>query len=155
MLKLNLQYFGHLMRRTVSFEKTLMLGKIAGGRRRGQQKMRWLNGITNSWTWVWVNSGSWWWTGRPGVLRFMGLQRVRHDWATKLNWTELHVKRNFSVVIRLMTLRWEIILNYSGGLSLTTWVFKIRETFLGQRGTTLPVLKMEEGIHEPTHLGNL
>ena len=40
------------------------------------------------WTWVWVNSGSWWWTGRPGVLRFMGSQRVRHDWATELNWTE-------------------------------------------------------------------
>ena len=40
------------------------------------------------WTWVWVDSGSWWWTGRPGVLRFMGLQRVRHDWATELNWTD-------------------------------------------------------------------
>ena len=40
------------------------------------------------WTWVWVNSGSWWWTGRPGMLRFMGSQRVRHDWATELNWTE-------------------------------------------------------------------
>ena len=40
------------------------------------------------WTWVWVNSGSWWLTGRPGVLRFMGLQRVGHDWATELNWTE-------------------------------------------------------------------
>ena len=39
-------------------------------------------------TWVWVNSGSWWWTGRPGVLQFMGSQRVRHDWATELNWTE-------------------------------------------------------------------
>ena len=39
------------------------------------------------WTWVWVNSGSWWWTGRPGVLRFMGLQRVGRDWATELNWT--------------------------------------------------------------------
>jgi len=38
--------------------------------------------------WVWVNSGSWWWTGRPGVLWFMGLQRVGHDWATELNWTE-------------------------------------------------------------------
>ena len=43
------------------------------------------------WTWVWVNSGSWWWTGRPGVLRFMGLQRVRHDWATEMNWTELNL----------------------------------------------------------------
>ena len=48
MLKLKLQYFGHLMRRTDSFEKTLMLGKIDGGRRRGQQRMRWLDGITNS-----------------------------------------------------------------------------------------------------------
>ena len=47
MLKLKLQYFGHLMRRTDSFEKTLMLGKIEGGRRRGQQRMRWLNGITD------------------------------------------------------------------------------------------------------------
>ena len=43
------------------------------------------------WTWVWVNSGRWWWTGRPGVLRFMGSQIVRHDWATELNWTELKV----------------------------------------------------------------
>ena len=48
MLKLKLQYFGHLMRRTYSFEKTLMLGKIEGGRRRGRQRMRWLDGITNS-----------------------------------------------------------------------------------------------------------
>ena len=49
------------------------------------------------WTWVWVNSGSWWQTGRPGVLRFIGSQRVRHDWATELNWTEpyfiAHTKR--------------------------------------------------------------
>ena len=41
------------------------------------------------WTWVWVDSGSWWWTGRPGVLRFMGSQRIRHNWATELNWTDL------------------------------------------------------------------
>ena len=40
------------------------------------------------WMWVWINSGSWWWTGRPGMLQFMGSQRVRHDWATELNWTE-------------------------------------------------------------------
>ena len=85
MLKLKLQYFGHLMQRTDSLEKTLLLGKIEGGRR-GWQKMRWLDGITDSMTWVWVNSGSWWWTGRPGVLQSMGSQRVGHDWATKLNW---------------------------------------------------------------------
>ena len=86
MLKLKLQYLGHLMRRADSSEKTLMLGKLEGRRRRGEQRMRWLDGITDSWTWVWVNSGSWWWTGRPGVLQFMGLQRVGHNWATKLNW---------------------------------------------------------------------
>ena len=42
------------------------------------------------WTWVWVNSGRWWWTGRPGVMWFMGSQRIGHNWATELNWTELH-----------------------------------------------------------------
>ena len=86
MFKLKLQYFGHLMQRADSFEKALMLGKIEGRRRRGLQRMRWLDGITDSMEWVCVDSGSWWWTGKPGVLRFMGLQRVRHDWATELNW---------------------------------------------------------------------
>ena len=47
----------------------------------------WMASLTQ-WTWVWVDSGSWWWTGRPGVLRFMGSQRVGHDWAIELNWTE-------------------------------------------------------------------
>ena len=88
MLKLKLQSFGHLMQRANSLEKTLMLGKIEGRRRRGWQKMRWLDGITDSMEWVWVNSRSWWWTGRPGVLQFVGSQRVRHDWVTELNWTE-------------------------------------------------------------------
>ena len=85
MLKLKLQYFGQLMWRTDSFEKTLMLGKIEGRRRRGWQRMRWSNGITNPMTWVWVNSWSWWWTERPGMLQSMESQRVRQDWATELN----------------------------------------------------------------------
>ena len=61
------QYFGHLMWRADSLEKTLMLGKIDGGRKRGRQRMRWLDSITDSITWAWANSGSWWWTGKPGV----------------------------------------------------------------------------------------
>ena len=87
MLKLKLQYSGHLTRRADSLEKTLMLEKIEGRRRRGRQRMTWLDGITDSMTWVWVDSGSWWWTGRPGVLWFMGSQRVS-DTTERLNWTE-------------------------------------------------------------------
>ena len=51
----------------------------------------WMASLTR-WTWVWVNSGSWWWTGRPGVLRFMGLQRIGHNWVTELNWTDVNFK---------------------------------------------------------------
>ena len=47
--------------------------------------------LPTQWTWVWVDSSSWWWIGRPGVLQFMGSQRVRHDWATELNWTEVNM----------------------------------------------------------------
>ena len=90
MLKLKLQYFGHFMRRTDSLGKTLMLGKIEVERRRGQQRMRWLDGITNSWTWAWVSSGSWWWTEKPDMLQPMGSQTVGHDWAPELNGTEGH-----------------------------------------------------------------
>ena len=88
MLKLKLQYFGHLMRRADSLEKTLMLGGIrAGGEGDNRGWDGWMASLT-WWTRVWVNSGSWWWTGRPGVLQFMGSQRVRYDWVTELNWTE-------------------------------------------------------------------
>ena len=88
MVKLKLQYFDHLMRRLDSLEKTLVLGRIGGRRRRGRQRMRWLDGITNSMDMSLVHSGSWWCIGRPGVLRSMGSQRVGHNWATELNWTE-------------------------------------------------------------------
>ena len=96
-------YFGHLMQRANSLEKTLMLGGIGGRKRRGWQRMRWLDGITDSMAWVWVNSGSWWWTGRPGVLQFMGSQRVGHDWETELNWTEL---MGFALVVVLLCSSW-------------------------------------------------
>ena len=86
MLKLKLQYISHLMGRADSFAKTLMLGKTEGRRRRGQQSIRcgWMTSPTQ-WTWVWINSGSWWWTGRPGVLQSMGLQSQ----TLMSNWTEL------------------------------------------------------------------
>ena len=89
MLKLKLQYFGHLMWRVDSLEKTLMLGGIgAGGEGNDREWDGWMASPTQ-WTWVWVESGRWWWTGRPGVLWFMESPRVGQDWATELNWTEL------------------------------------------------------------------
>ena len=84
MLKLKLQYFGHLMRRTDSLEKTLMLRpwerlKAGEGDDRGWDG--WM-ALLPQWTWVWVNSGSWWWTGRRGMLQSWGC-RVGHDWGTE------------------------------------------------------------------------
>ena len=86
MLKLKFQYFGHLMWRTDSLQKILMVGKIEGWRRRGQQRMRLLGDITDVMDMSLIRL--WVWTGRPGVLQSTGSQRVKHDQATKPNWTE-------------------------------------------------------------------
>ena len=85
-LKLKVQYFGHLMRRVDSFEKTLMLGGIGGRRRRGWQRMRCLDGITDSMHVSLTKSGIWWWAGRPGVCDSCGLKES--DTTEGLNWTE-------------------------------------------------------------------
>ena len=85
MLKLKLQYFGHLIWRADSFEKTLLLGKIEGRRRRGQQRIKWLDGITDSIDMSFGRLRSWWWTGRSAMLQSMGSQRDMTEW---LNWTE-------------------------------------------------------------------
>ena len=82
---------GHLMRRadslekTLTLEKTLMLGKPEGRRRRGQQRWDGWMASPTQWTWVWVSSGSWWWTGKSGMLQSMGSQRDGYYWVTELN----------------------------------------------------------------------
>ena len=78
------------MQRVDSLEKTLMLGGIRDTRKRGRQRMRWLDGITDSMD----VKFEWWWTGRPGVLQFMGSQRVGHNWVTELNWICGHSLRH-------------------------------------------------------------
>ena len=77
MLKLKLQYFGHLMRRVDSLEKTLMLGGIGGRRRRGRQRMRWLDDITDSMDMSLGELGSWFWTGRHAAIRGVEKSRTR------------------------------------------------------------------------------
>ena len=101
MLKLKLQYFGHLMKRVDSLEKTWCwegLGAAGEGADRGWDG--WMASLI-WWTWVWVNSRSRWWTGRPGMLRFMGSHRIGHDWATELNWTDGGPKHKHSKIQKL------------------------------------------------------
>ena len=87
-LKLKLQYFGHLSEELTHLKRPWCWERLrAGGEGDNRGWDGWMSSPTQ-WTGVWVNSRSWWWTGRPGVLLFMGSQRVRHDWATELNWTE-------------------------------------------------------------------
>ena len=87
MWKLKSQYFGYLMRKTDSLEKTLMLGKNEGRRRRGWQRMRWLDGTTDSKDIVWASPGNWWWMEKPGMLQSTGLQ----SWTWLSDWIELNV----------------------------------------------------------------
>ena len=87
MLRLKLQSFGHLMQRADSFERPWCWERLrAGGEGDDRGWDGWVASLTR-WTWVWASSRSWWWTGRPSMLQSMGSQRIRHGWATELNWT--------------------------------------------------------------------
>ena len=85
-LKLKLQYFGPLMQATDSLKRPWCWERLRAGGEGDDRGWDGWKASPTQWTWVCVNSGSWWWTGRPGVLRFMGSQIVGDDWVTELNW---------------------------------------------------------------------
>ena len=86
MLKLKLQYFDHLMWKTPWKRPWCWEWLKAGGERNDRGWDGWMVS-PNRWTWIWTSSRSWWWTGKPGMLQSMGLQRVGHDWVTEVNWS--------------------------------------------------------------------
>ena len=146
MQKLKLQYFGHLLGRTDSFEKTLERLKVGGeGDDRGWDG--WMALLTQ-WTWVWVNSRSWWWTGKSGMLQSMGSQRVGHDWVIELmmmmqlgyletiwffqflllwsvrqDWSSTQCRANYSPLLK----------KQSSVYTVTQWIIRIFSLIIGNR----------------------
>ena len=112
MLKLKLQYFGYLMRKI----PWCWEGLGAGGEGDDRGWDGWMASLIR-WTWVWINSGSWWWTGRPGVLWFMGSQRFEHDWVTELNWKMLSISHGHWLFVYLFG---EVLIHTSA--CFTNWV---------------------------------
>ena len=99
-LRLKLQYFGHLKWEQTHWKRLWSWERLKAGREGDDRRWDgWMASLA-LWTWIWATSGSWWWTGKPGVLQSMGLQRVGHDWVTELNW-------NSSLYSQVSKIIWE------------------------------------------------
>ena len=94
MLTLKLQYFGHLCEELTHLKRPWCWKRLKAGEGNDREWDGWMASLTQ-WTWVWANSGSWWWTGRSSVLQSMGSQRVGHDWATELNWEINQLRKKY------------------------------------------------------------
>ena len=135
MLKLKLQYFGYLMQSPDSLEKTLILGKIEGRKRRGQQERDgWMASLTR-WTWVWASSRRWWWTGKPGMLQSMGSQRVGQDWAPEQQY-----------IVYRMSICNNAILYMNINVSMVVLYLKSIKVFVGTIGKTVPNYRQFSGM---------
>ena len=144
MLKLKLQYFATSCIELIHWKRLWYwegLGSGGEGDDRGWDG--WMASPTR-WMWIWVNSGSWWWTGRPGMLQFMWSQRVGHDWATELNWTELNAARirSESTALSLPGSR-----TFSGS-PLPTWKLKLCSKDIFLRTMIKAWLKLKKKVNQ-------
>ena len=114
MLKLQLQYFGHLMRRANSLEKTLMLGRLkAGGKKDNRGWDGWMASLTQ-WRWVWASSRRWWRTWHPGMLQSLGSQGVGHDWVTEQEYGQLLYSKGSKIYDWVKTVSSIVLLKETG-----------------------------------------
>ena len=120
MLKLKLQYLATSCKELTHWKRPWYWeGLGAGGEWDEWGWDVWMASLA-AWTWVSVNSGSWWWTGRPGVLQFMGSQRVKHDWATELNWMDVEVGSTIPIFLRVLIINgcWMLSKTFSASIEI-------------------------------------
>ena len=139
MLKLKLQFFGQMMWRTDSSEKTLMLERLKMGKEEDNRGWDGWMASPTQWTWVWVSSGSWWWTGKLDMRQSMGSQRVRHDWVPELTNKYMDFIPDLSKYIIKKSNSWLKEIGYLitlivivGSLHLSFFIFVYTQWFSGK-----------------------
>ena len=120
MLKLKLQYFGYFGKELSLWKRPWCWERLkAGGEWDDRGWDGWMASLTQR-TWVWASSRSWWWTGKPGILQPMGSQRVKHDWATELNWMDVEVGSTIPIFLRVLIINgcWMLSKTFSASIEI-------------------------------------